>query len=87
MAGEYQAAEQEAAVLTNKDKVWVGDEPIEDVEHFAHDGDEGDGFGFTGGDEASVEGAYCRHTVVRSESLMKFHAICARSRRPLMLFT
>ena len=44
-------------MLTNKDKVWVGDQPIEYVEHFAHDGDEGDGFGFTGGDEAGVEGA------------------------------
>ncbi len=46
-----------AAVLLNKDKVGVGEEPFEDVEHLAHDGDESDHLRFAGRDEARVVGA------------------------------
>ena len=35
-------------MLTDKDKVWIGEEPIDDKEPFAHEGDE---LGFTGGDK------------------------------------
>ena len=49
-------------MLLNKDKVGVGEEPVEDVEHLAHDGDESDHLRFAGRDEARVVGA--QHVVV-----------------------
>jgi hypothetical protein len=43
---DFRISRHRAAVLTNKDKVRIGEQPIEDMEHFAHDRDEGDQFGF-----------------------------------------
>ena len=51
-----------AAVLTNKDKMRIGEEPIEDMEHLAHDRDEGDQLGFAACHQTRVEGA--QHRVV-----------------------
>ena len=48
-------AQLRAAVLADNDKVWVGEEPIEDMEHLTHDGDECDPLGFSVGDQASKE--------------------------------
>jgi hypothetical protein len=38
---------REAAVSPSKGKVGVGDEPIEDAQHLSHDGDQGEGGGFS----------------------------------------
>ena len=40
-----------------KDKVRLGDQAVEDAEHFAHDGHEAHGGRFAGGAQSGVEGA------------------------------
>ena len=57
-------------MLAGEDKVRIGEEPIEDVEHAAHHGHESEKTGFAGGD------------IVAEETLVNTRECCVRFLRP-----